>query len=80
MLVDKTDPDIPQKIQDRLGKLFPVAFENDHFAVFEVPESLGAGFLARDLVLARGASPVNALAALGGATHNLAMIEVEETR
>ena len=80
VLVDKTDPDIPQKIQDRLGKLFPVAFENDHFAVFEVPESLGAGFLARDLVLARGASPVNALAALGGATHNLAMIEVEETR
>lgn len=77
LLVDKTDPDTSRETQERLRKTFPAAFENDGFAVLSVSEPLGSGFLARDLVLAADAAPVNALAALGGASHNLAMIELD---
>jgi len=76
LLVDKSDPDTAQALQKRLRSLFPVAFENGHFVVLEVKETLGSGFLARDIVQASDNSPVNALAALGGATHNLAMLEM----
>jgi hypothetical protein len=76
VLVDKSDPDTSKSMQERLKKLFPVAFENTSFAVLAVEESLGAGFLVRDLVQAKDSSPENALAALGGASHNLAMIEL----
>lgn len=76
LLVDKTDPDTAQSLQERLRKRFPAVFENEHFAVLEVGKPLGFGFLARDVVQAADDSPVNALAALGGASHNLAMIEL----
>ncbi len=76
LLVDKSDPDTSRSIQERLRGLFPVAFENAHFAVLEVKNPLGEGFLARDIVTAADAVPVNALAALGGASHNLAMLEL----
>jgi hypothetical protein len=75
LLVDKTDRDTPQALQERLRALCPVVFENTHMAVLAVPDPLGGAFLARDFVIVSDDSPVNAMAALGGAAHNLAMIE-----
>ena len=75
LLVDKTDPDTSQDLQERLRAVCAAVFENTHFAVLAVPGPLGSAFLARDFVLAADDSPANAMAALGGATHNLAMIE-----
>jgi hypothetical protein len=75
LLVDKSDPDTPADLQERLRKIGGTVFENAHFAVLAVPNPLGAAFLARDFVLAPDDSPANAMAALGGASHDLAMIE-----
>ncbi|MFM8363957.1 MAG: 6-pyruvoyl-tetrahydropterin synthase-related protein, partial [Verrucomicrobiota bacterium] len=75
LLMDKTDPDTPADLQERLRKMCEPVFENTHFAVLAVPNPLGSAFLARDFVLAPDDAPVNAMAALGGAEHNLAMIE-----
>ncbi|MFM8365637.1 MAG: hypothetical protein ACKOAS_10865, partial [Verrucomicrobiota bacterium] len=75
LLVDKTDPDTPADSQEGLRKMCEPVFENTHFAVLAVPNPLGSAFLARDFVLAPDDAPVNAMAALGGAEHNLAMIE-----
>jgi hypothetical protein len=75
LLVDKTDPDTPADLQERLRKMCTTVFENTHFAVLAVPDPLGPGFLARDFVLAPDDAPANAMAALGGAEHHLAMIE-----
>ncbi len=75
LLVDKTDADIPEDLRERLRKLCDPVFENTRFAVLAVPNPLGAAFLARDFVLAPDDSPANAMAALGGASHDLAMIE-----
>jgi hypothetical protein len=75
LLVDKTDPDTPSDLQERLRAICAPVFENKNFAVLAVADPLGSAFLARDFVLAPDDSPVNAMAALGGATHDLAMIE-----
>lgn len=75
LLVDKTDPDTPPDLQERLRRICPPVFENTHMAVLAVPDPLGGAFLARDFVLAPDDAPANAMAALGGAVHNLAMIE-----
>lgn len=75
VLVDKTDPDTPQELQERLRGVCPAVFENTHIAVLAVPEPLGNAFLARDFVLAPDDTPANAMAALGGALHHFAMIE-----
>jgi len=75
LLVDKSDPDTSQKMQERLRGLFPVAHENTNFVVLEVIEPLGAGFLASDFIMSVDAAPENALAALAGASHNLVMLE-----
>ncbi len=77
LLVDKTDPDTPGDLQERLRGMFPVAFENANMAVLAVPEPLGFGFLARDFVAAGSDGPEVAMAALGGAEHNLAVVGMD---
>jgi len=74
LLLDKTDPDTDQALQGRLRGMFPVAFENTNMAVLAVGEPLGFGFLAKDFVQAGGDGPEVAMAALGGAEHNLAVV------
>ncbi|MFM8984294.1 MAG: hypothetical protein ACKOLA_15675, partial [Spartobacteria bacterium] len=75
LLVDKTDPDMTSKQKERLRKMCAVAFENTNFAVLEVKDSLGFAFLARDFIQTSSDSPETAVAALGGAAHNLAVIQ-----
>jgi hypothetical protein len=71
LLVDKTDPDTSRKQQERLRKMAPVVFENPNIAVLEVRDSLGDAFLARDFIRTSSSAPETAVAALGGAAHNL---------
>ncbi len=75
LLVDKTDPDTSTKQQERLRKMAPVVFENSNIAVLEVRDSLVDAFLARDFIQTTSDAPETAMAALGGAAHNLAVIE-----
>jgi hypothetical protein len=75
LLVDKTDPDMTSKQKERLRKMCAVAFENTNFAVLEVKDSLGFAFLARDFIQTSSDGPETAVAALGGAAHNLAVIQ-----
>ncbi len=77
LLVDKTDPDTDQALQERLRGIFPVAFENANMAVLAVGEPLGFGFLAKDFVQAGGDGPEVAMAALGGAEHKLAVVGMD---
>lgn len=79
LLIDKTDPDTPQEIQERLRKLFPVGFENTNFLILENKDSLGFGFLAQDFIQADDNEKNVATAALGGARYNLATIHLWET-
>lgn len=75
LLVDKTDPDTKPDMQAKLRGLFPVVFENDNIALLGVGNPLGYGFLARDFLQTGTDSPETAIAAIGGAEHNLAMIQ-----
>ena len=75
LLVDKTDPDTTSKQQERLRKMCPVVFENTNIAVLEVKNPLGYAFLARDFIQTSSDGPETAVAALGGAAHNLAVIQ-----
>jgi hypothetical protein len=78
LLVDKTDPDTTSKQQERLRKMCPVAFENRNIAVLEVKNPLGYAFLARDFIQTSSDGPETAVAALGGAAHNLAVIQTPD--
>jgi len=75
LLVDKTDPDTKSDLQAKLRGIFPVVFENENMAVLGVGNPLGYGFLARDFLQTGTDSPETAIAAIGGAEHNLAMIQ-----
>ena len=75
LLVDKTDPDTKPDMQAKLRGLFPVVFENENMALLGVGNPLGYGFLARDFLQTGTDSPETAIAAIGGAEHNLAMIQ-----
>ena len=75
LLVDKTDPDTTSKQLERLRKMCPVAFENSNIAVLEVKNPLGYAFLSRDFIQTSSDAPETAVAALGGAAHNLAVIQ-----
>ena len=75
LLIDKTDPDTPFSQQERLRNMYPTAFENSHIAVLEVKNALGQAFLARDFIRTSSDAPETAVAALGGAAHNLAVIQ-----
>lgn len=76
LLVDKTDPDTPRELQEKLRKQFPVVFDSPHFAILENAPSLGEGFLAEDFVVTQDASSASALGSLGGAHYNMAAIEL----
>jgi hypothetical protein len=75
LLVDKTDPDTKPDMQAKLRGIFPVAFENENMALLGVRNPLGYGFLARDFLQTGTDAPETAIAAIGGAEHNLAMIQ-----
>jgi len=75
LLVDKTDPDTRPEMQAKLRGIFPVVFENENIALLGVRNPLGFGFLARDFLQTGTDSPETAIAAIGGAEHNLAMIQ-----
>jgi len=75
LLLDKTDPDTTSKQLEQLRKMCPVAFENTNIAVLEVKNPLGYAFLARDFIQTSSDGPETAVAALGGAAHNLAVIQ-----
>jgi hypothetical protein len=75
LLVDKTDPDTKPDMQAKLRGIFPVVFENENMALLGVGNPLGYGFLARDFLQTGTDSPETAIAAIGGAEHNLAMIQ-----
>ena len=75
LLVDKTDPDTKPDMQTKLRGIFPVAFENENMVLLGVRNPLGYGFLARDFLHVGTDAPETAIAAIGGAEHNLAMIQ-----
>jgi len=76
VLVDKTDPDTPKDLQDRLRKLLQPAYENANFVVLENKGSLGDGFFARDFLAAPDSSAKVAIGALQGARYHMAVIEL----
>jgi len=76
VLVDKTDPDTPKELQERLRKLLHPAFENANFLVLENKGSLADGFFARDFLTATDSSPTVATGALQGARYHMAVIEM----
>lgn len=76
VLVDKSDPDTKPDLQQKLRDLFPPVFENEHFAVLGMKNPLGFGFLAQDFLRTTSSQPETAIAAMGGAGHNLAVIEL----
>lgn len=76
VLVDKTDPDTPKELQERLRKLFHPVYENNNFVVLENAGSLGRGFLAQDFLTAADSSPQVATGALEGARYHMAVIEM----
>jgi hypothetical protein len=75
VLVDKTDPDTKAEMQAKLCGIFPVVFENENMVLLGVRNPLGYGFLARDFLQTGTDEPETAIAAIGGAEHNLAMIQ-----
>jgi hypothetical protein len=75
LLVDKTDPDTKPDMQAKLRGIFPVVFENENMALLGVGNPLGYGFLAKDFLQTGTDGPETAIAAIGGAEHNLAMIQ-----
>jgi hypothetical protein len=77
LLLDKNDPDTKPELQAKLRDAFPVAFENTNIAVLSVEKSLGFGFTARDFLQTDSDAPETAIATIGGAEHNLAMIQID---
>jgi len=75
LLVDKSDPDTRPEMQAKLRGIFPVVFENETIALLGVKNPLGFGFLAQDFLQTGTAGPETAIAAIGGAEYNLAMIQ-----
>jgi hypothetical protein len=75
LLVDKSDPDTKPDMQAKLRGVFPVVFENDNIVLLGVKNPLGFGFLAKDFLQTGTDGPETAIAAIGGAEHNLAMIQ-----
>jgi hypothetical protein len=77
VLIDKSDPDTSQKLQEKFREMLPVVFENSSMALLGVKKPLGYAFLARDFVKTDSIGIETAIAALGGAEHNLAMIQLD---
>jgi dolichol-phosphate mannosyltransferase len=47
LLIDKKDPDTPQSLQESLRSLASPVFENEHFVIFDNPDSFYPAALAR---------------------------------
>jgi hypothetical protein len=76
ILIDKTDPFTPKQIQDFYRSIYPVAFENNYFAVLANPETLYPAFLAHDFVALPMESYAMAPAALQLVPRNLVTVEM----
>jgi dolichol-phosphate mannosyltransferase len=50
IFIDRKDVDTPEPLQTAFRQQYPVAFENEFFAVLENPNCLAPGFLARNYV------------------------------
>ena len=76
ILLDKTDPFSPKQMQDFFRSIYPVAFENNYFAVLANPGTLYPAFLARDFVALPPDSYAMAPAALQLLPQNLITVEM----
>lgn len=76
LLIDKTDPDNPNELQEKMRRNFVTSFENDNMAVLAVKEPLGPCFLARDYVQTTKDDAPSAMASLGAARYNYAAIQM----
>ena len=76
ILIDKTDPDSPKELQEKMRLHFSTAFENDNMAVLAVKDPLGPCFLARDYVQAPNDDAPSAMASLAAARYNYAAIQL----
>jgi len=76
LLIDKTDPDSPKELQEKMRLNFKTAFENDNMALLTVPEALGSCFLARDFVQTPNDDASSAMGSLGAARYNYAAIQL----
>ncbi len=76
VLLDKTDPFSPKQMQDFFRSIYPVAFENNFFAVLANPGTLYPAFLAHDFVALPPESYAMAPAALQLTPQNLITVEM----
>ena len=76
VLLDKTDPFSPKQMQDFFRSIYPVAFENNYFAVLANPAVLYPAFLAYDFVSLPPDSYAMAPAALQLLNQNIATVEM----
>jgi hypothetical protein len=76
ILLDKTDPFSPKQMQDFFRSIYPVAFENNYFAVLANTGTLYPAFLAQDFVALPPDSYAMAPAALQLLPQNLVTVEM----
>ena len=76
VLLDKTDPFSPKQMQDFFRSIYPVAFENNYFAVLANTGTLYPAFLAHDFVALPPDSYAMAPAALQLLPQNLVTVEM----
>jgi hypothetical protein len=76
ILIDKKDPFTPKQVQDFYRSIYPVAFENNYFAVLANPGTLYPAFLAHDFVALPMESYAMAPAALQLFPRNLVTVEM----
>ena len=76
VLLDKTDPFSPKQMQDFFRSIYPVAFENNYFAVLANTGTLYPAFLAHDFVSLPPDSYAMAPAALQLLNQNIATVEM----
>lgn len=76
ILLDKTDPYSPKQMQDFFRSIYPVAFENNYFAVLANTGTLYPAFLAHDFVALPPDSYAMAPAALQLLPQNLVTVEM----
>jgi hypothetical protein len=76
ILLDKTDPFTPKQAQDFYRSIYPVAFENNYFAILANPSTLYPAFLAHDFVAFPMESYAMAPAALQLFPRNLVTVEM----
>jgi dolichol-phosphate mannosyltransferase len=69
VLLDTTDPDLPEDLPGQLAERLPQVFKNAHFEVYAVRPGLAPAYVAKDAVLLASEEPADiagSLAAAGG--------------